>query len=108
MRAELLLCLCLLPTVLNDELPPGCYITNYTSTFTRCDLTFLYCFNYMKLKDCVLRKCERYIRAGECSIETAFAQDESDCYRNCCGSNSFDETECDQYNQSQSEKQSKT
>jgi hypothetical protein len=48
------------------ELPFGCYESNYTSTFTRCDLTFLFCFNYVQLKACTLRKCDRFVRAGEC------------------------------------------
>jgi hypothetical protein len=55
-----------------EGLPVGCFESNYTSSFTRCDLTFLFCFNYVQLKSCVLRKCDRFVRAGECLAETAF------------------------------------
>ena len=72
-------------------LPDGCFESNYTSSYTRCDLTFLFCFNYVHLKSCVLRKCDRFVRAGDCLTETAFQQEETDCYKNCCGSDHFDE-----------------
>jgi hypothetical protein len=49
-----------------SDLPAGCYESNYTSSHTRCDLTFLFCFNYVQLKSCVLRKCDRFVRAGDC------------------------------------------
>lgn len=81
-----------------DDLPTGCYESNYTSTFTRCDLTFLFCFNYVQLKSCVLRKCDRFVRAGECLSQTAFEESENECYKNCCGADHFDEKLCDQYN----------
>jgi hypothetical protein len=92
----LLVCLALLVfRATADDLPPGCYESNYTSSYTRCDMTFLFCYNYVQLKECVLRKCERYIRAGDCRLETAFMESEAECYQNCCGSNEFDEGRCD-------------
>lgn len=57
-------------------LPPGCYESTFTSTHTRCELTFLYCYNFVKLSQCLMRKCERYIRAGDCRLETSFILEE--------------------------------
>lgn len=86
----LLLLGCLWVLVAGTDLPAGCFESNYTSSFTRCDLSFLFCFNYVQLKSCVLRKCDRFVRAGECLSETAFQEDEAACYKNCCGADHFD------------------
>lgn len=82
-----------------------CHNSTYTSTYTRCELTFLNCFTYTQLSQCLKKRCERYIRAGECRLETSFVLDEKQCYRSCCGSDSFDEASCNAYNSSQQSKE---
>lgn len=50
-----------------------------------------------------MKKCERYIRAGDCRLETSYVLEESACYKSCCGSIEFNENECNLYNDKQAE-----
>ena len=88
----LLLLLLLAPS--HQQLPSGCYESNYTSTHTNCDLTFLFCYSSTILTSCSLRQCERYIRGGDCFYWIDFVLDNATCYKRCCGSSSFDEQSC--------------
>lgn len=81
-----------------DALPLGCYQSNYTSNYTRCDLTFMFCYSRKILQQCVMRKCQRYIRGAECYLQTGFILEQSKCYESCCGLSVFDEAACNKFN----------
>jgi hypothetical protein len=86
-----------------SELPAGCYESNYTSTSTMCDISFLFCYASRTLEKCTMRQCQKYVRAGDCYLWTEFILDNATCFPRCCGSKAFDETSCSQFNEAREE-----
>jgi len=61
-------------------------------------MTFLFCYSSQILTQCSMRQCERYIRGGDCYYWIDFVLDNQTCYKRCCGSATFNEQACNEYN----------